>query len=336
MIQEPIPLNIRTSDYNNNNLHTRTPYVIDDENTLTIDTGWWNGLTQYIKNLLNKRLGASFKLGNVTIPHEFQSDDRLLTVYQTFQDGYDYNVWYEEKKGICPIGIKMVKLSGTEKVSLMKKDLSCLNELIAQFNEIFKERKPYFVRTSSTSGKNRIPIKPFDNTDDVLKYLISVDEFVLREFNRKEKDTYIIFIPWNSCINARNEFRLFVVNRKLTCASPQKWWVCHDYQSEEMAAIIEAIVGTNIYEKSPYDTFVADVYVDFEKKTCNLIEFNCFGDHSGAGASLFNWENDHDLLYGVAQKTDDNLSEVSGIPVLLPVGFAKAVLRYISRISYPI
>lgn len=127
---------------------------------------------------------------------------------------------------------------------------------------------------------------------------MSVKEFDLREFNQGDKDTYIILVPWNPKIDSRNKFRLFVVNRKLSCCSPQKWWECHNYTDDELMVIENSIIGCDIYEDSPYETFVADVYVDFEEKVCKLIELNCHGDHSGAGLSLFNWISDRDLLYG--------------------------------------
>lgn len=60
-------------------------------------------------------------------------------------------------------------------------------------------------------------------------------------------------------------------------------------------------MNTKILKQSPYDTFVADIYINFEEKTCNLIELNCTHSHSGCGSSLFNWVIDSEILHGLKQ-----------------------------------
>lgn len=316
------PINIRRSDFNTTNLHDRTPYMIIDD-VLVIDESWWKTLTKYIKNLLIQRLKEHFigkhipsnylfRIDGVEIPHKIQKDPRLTIVYQTYQDGYDYQLWHH----VAPPGVKMIKLSLATKDALYNKNIKDLSEIKSQLEEVLDGKQQYFVRTSSTSGKNEKYVEPFNDPNRVLTHLLSVKEFALREFGRPEKDTFIIFVPWNLDIDSRTEFRLFVVNRKLTCASPQKWWECHNYTEEELNIIENNIIHNRIYKESPYETFVADVYVDLDKKICNLIELNCFGDHSGAGSSLFNWETDHDIMYGLV----DELPE----------------FRYLSVISYSI
>ncbi len=308
------PLNISKNDYNTNNLYENNPYKIDSDNILVIDDSWWETLTPCIKIMLNQRLIEPFKIERVCVPQKgYQSDKRLSIVHQTFQDGHDYHVWYDITKG-APADVKMIKLSQGMKEALCAKDLNNLKELKLLIEKVCDGKQQYFVRTSSTSGKNEIPVKLFSDPDKIITHLLSVKEFVSREFERYEKDTYIIFVPWNPKIDSRTEFRLFIVNRKLTAASPQKWWECHNYTSEELCIIENAFLTSTLFQDSPYDSFVADVYVDLEKKTSNLIEINCFGDHSGAGSSLFNWENDHDLLYGIGEKEPE--------------------LRYISMFSY--
>ena len=143
---------------------------------------------------------------------------------------------------------------------------------------------------------------------------MEVKEFQHRDFAIQGKDTYIIIRPWNDKINARNEFRLFVVNRKITGASPQKWAQCHNYTEDELDIVEECILNADLLRFSPYDTFVADVYIDFETKKCHLIEFNCFGDHSGAGSSLFNWHTDRNILYGLSQPEIRFLSPINLYP----------------------
>ena len=171
----------------------------------------------------------------------------------------------------------------------------------------------YFIRLSGTSGKNEKPVRPFKNADDIIKHLATVELFKVREYNR-DKETVLVMIPWNDSIDPRCEFRIFVVNGKLTAASPQRFWELHQHSSEELEAFEKALNNITFIGKVPYDTFVADVYINVETSTCHLIELNPFGAHSGAGASFFNWIDDFEVLYG--RNT------------------AQAELRYLSAINY--
>jgi uncharacterized protein len=294
-----LPLNINRAEFNINNLHENDPYMIDPSGNLVLDTSWWNGLTQYIRDLLKPRLDEKYIFDDIKIPHEIQYDPRLAMVHRSFHQGYDYNVWYNETP-CAPQGVQMIKLTDAEKQALHLKDRDGSETLRHRISEVLNNNPGihYFIRTSSTSGKNEKSIKSYDRSDDIVEHLIDCEEFDLREFSHSDKPTHIIMVPWNPWINQRNEFRIFVVKRKLSCCSPQRWWESHDYTEDELTIIENAILGSEIYKDSPYETFVADVYVDFEEKECRLIELNCFGDYSGAGSSLFNWRTDRDLLYG--------------------------------------
>ena len=292
------PINIDRSLFNTNNIHQYDPYMIDENDILIIDKSWWKTLSDYAKELMTSRLkNYSFKIvPNVPTPHDVKSDDdrRLIIVYQTYQDSFDYHVW---GRVICPPGVKMIRVLDSEKKFFINKDLYGLDNLKSRISENL-DGKEYFLRTSSTSGKNDKYVRPFTNAEDILSHLFSVKEFYYREFNL-DKETYLILIPWNSNITARNEFRIFVQDRKICGASPQKWWECHNYTEDELDIIESTILDAKILKQSPYDTFIADVYIDFDKKICNLIEINCTGSHSGAGSSLFNWLHDTEILSGL-------------------------------------
>lgn len=105
-------------------------------------------------------------------------------------------------------------------------------------------------------------------------------------------------IPWNDKIDCRCEFRIFVVNKRITAASPQRFWDLHQYSSEELEAFEKAFeeAHKSFISDVPFATFVADVYVDVDSATCYLIELNPFGAHCGAGASFFNWIDDYNIL----------------------------------------
>lgn len=169
------PINIKKSDFNTNNIHENDPYIIGSScckpGELILDKSWWNSLTPYIQKLLNERLNGQYIFDTVTIPHEIQYDERLAIVHQSFQQGYDYNVWYGETKS-APQGVKMILISESEKIALHVKDKPHLKELRQKIADILNENTggQYFIRTSSTSGKNEKPTKPFDQPDEILEH----------------------------------------------------------------------------------------------------------------------------------------------------------------------
>jgi len=319
--RKPIPTNINPLDYNNNNLHEYDPYILTEDNTLIIDEEWYLSLTDYIKSLINNRLSGKYILGKVNIPHieqKLDCTDRLLTtVYQAYLEGFDYNVWYNPDIPNGPKNVKLIKMSNKIKEHFLNKDVTDFDDLITFKNNIqlcLEPNKDYFIRLSSTSGKNEKSIRPFNDVNKIIKHLMSVKLFEEQEYSQ-DKETYLIISPWNNIIDPRCEFRIFVVNNRITAASPQRYWELHQHSSEELESFEHALnnisfIGNNI----PYHTFVADVFIDVETSICHLIELNPFGAHCGAGSSLFNWYTDYDILYGLTKDAPE--------------------LRYLSAINY--
>jgi len=300
---------------------------VSDEQ-LVIDDEWFSSLTDYIKVLIDDRLHGNYVLGKVNMPHAYQVDDHpdrlLTTVYQSYLDGFDYHVWYSPELPNGPKDVKIIRISDSEKAALLNKDLTALTDLEAKISDNIENGKEYFVRLSSTSGKNEKAVRPFGKAVDIIKHLMSVKLFAEREYSR-DKETCLILMPWQNIISNRCEFRIFVVNDKLTAASPQVFWELHQYSAEELEAFEQALSSIEFIGKVPYHTFVADVFINIDTKICHLIELNPFGPASGAGASLFNWITDYDILYG--------------LPTIEAVAYEEyedgyAELRYLSAINY--
>jgi hypothetical protein len=295
---------------------------------IVIDDNWFSSLTDYIKGLIDARLHGKYILDKVELPHAYQVDDhpdRLLTaVYQSYLDGFDYHIWYSSDIPNGPKNVKIIRISDSEKAALLNKDLTALEGLETMISDSMESGKEYFVRLSSTSGKNEKAVRPFNSAIDIVKHLVSVKLFADREYNR-DKETCLIMMPWLSRISNRCEFRIFVVNDRLTAASPQAFWELHQYSVEELEAFEQALSSIEFIGKVPYHTFVADVFIDVDTKICHLIELNPFGPASGAGASLFNWITDYDVLHG--------------LPTIEAVAYEEeedgyAELRYLSAINY--
>jgi len=311
LVRKPIPINIKTSDYNNNNLYEYSPYLMR-EGELIIDVEWWESLSVISRQMIIKNTNNKFTLGEVDIPHVPQEHKSLTLIYQSYLDSFDYDMWYDLNISNVPKNVKLIKMTDEVKQAFLFRDDNILNDFKSLIDKNIEPNVSYFVRLSSTSGKNEKSVEPLDNADAIIKRLKCIDLFRKREFNKK-KDTYLILIPWNNDIVDGNEFRIFVVNNKLTAASPQRWWELYQYSQEELDVIENALNFIEFIDDVPYSTFIADVYINMKDEKCHLIEINPFGAHSGAGSSLFNWIDDYDLLHGKTQSPE---------------------LRYLSLISY--
>jgi len=323
----PVSPNINRNDYNNNNLHEYDPYILtEDQQGVIIDQVWYSSLTPYVRALLEERLKDRYTLGTVEVPHLAGKDsvDKLLTtIYQSYIDGFDYNIWYHPELPCGPCDVKMFPISDEVKKCLLY-NLDLDGELTDFTNKIqeymdtttTKDTTKYFVRLSSTSGKNERTVPPLGNAKDIVKHMIGNSLFNNQEYIRS-KPSWLVLIPWNEKIDPRYEFRIFVVNNRLVAASPQKWWELIQHTGEELELFEEVFAKIEFINhiNNPYHTFIADVYVDVENRVVKLIELNPFGAHCGAGSSLFNWIKDYDLLHG---------SSLTG----------EAELRYLSAINY--
>ena len=317
LIRTPIYPN-PNSTCNNRNVHEYTPYVIlNDENI--IDSDWWNTLSEYCKTTISERNNNNFRLDKVKIPHDFQFDNKskfLTITYKCYIDSFDYNIWYSylennkikdtpQNVGLILISTDLKKIFVEMYEDHMKYDNN-IKELEQFRNDIVKYMKndeQYFIRLSSTSGKNEKSVEPFSDPDEIINHIVSVKLFVDQEYKRENKESYLILMPWNENIDDRYEFRIFVVNNKLTAISQQNARKLYNYSCEELDIIEYALNNISFINKVPYGTYVGDVYVNIETKVCHLIELNPYGAHSGAGAALFNWIDDFDMLHGLS----DNL-----------------------------
>lgn len=281
MLRKPI---YQAVNCNNNNLHEYSPYLLN-----IIDQSWWHTLTDYCKELIIRKTNGNFVLNNVKTPHVFQFDNKdkfLKTIYQSYIDSFDYHLWYPYVSKY--INAKMIKM---DKELLLNKQY---DQLLKNINDILDG--DYFVRMSSTSGKNEKYVRPFNKATDIIHHITNVKLFMDQEFKR-DKDSYLILIPWKE-IDIRYEFRLFVVNGKLTAVSQQSIQL-FQYSSEELKDIEYALNHINFIKDCCEftNTFIADVYV--QDKICYLIELNPFGAHCGAGSGLFNWITDYNVLHGI-------------------------------------
>ena len=135
----PISPNVNNSNFNNGNLHQYDPYIIEDDHIL-IDIQWWSTLDLRIQYMINNHLDGKYKLGTVIIPHEIQNDNEykmLKIVYQSYIDGFDYNLWYNKNISELPQNVSMIHIHQNVKTILAdiyKQKKKCDDEELLEFN----------------------------------------------------------------------------------------------------------------------------------------------------------------------------------------------------------
>lgn len=176
----------------------------------------------------------------------------------------------------------------------------------------------YFVRSNSVSLKNGIHgTGPYRNIRKILESLITCNAGHNPFADFPVGCQYITFnlFPW---IDIKDEYRIFVHNRKITAISQQDlgtphmtmamtdnpFEYCHDVTNK-----IKDEFYTNIIpwmeHKSLNDIVIDMALISKGNTTCTdtgdlttyTIEFNPFGAEYASGSGLFHWELNHDKLY---------------------------------------
>lgn len=300
---------VDVTDCNTNNIHEYDPYIVQN-NCLYIDKEWWeNDLTNKARDTILQRtsLGRVVTDGSVKTPHHVSQNETLKTVYFSYIESFDYEHWYSNScdNPLAPRDVHIRKLSEKEQSLLIlgrleELELTNLREWIQKIIDHFAP-EPVFIRLSGTSGKNEKGLTPLRSTDKVIHRLGSVKLFKEQEYKIVDKTTSLIVMPWSQQMDPKTEFRVFIYRGRVTAASQQHWSSIFHYSSEEITTAALAIESATKDLVKFANTFVADVWIDFDKKTCHLIECNPFGAHCGAGSSLFNWIKDYDILHGKAE-----------------------------------
>lgn len=268
---------------------------------MKIDKTWWESLLPSTREKIALR---QFSLSTIEIPHKTTEDSEYcrkmrcaLTadadyIYHRYLDSFDYHVWFDENLTNGPKNVLLFSLSDMEKTLILKNDFKLLSERLER--EILSF--PLFIRLSGTSGKNSFELAPIQSIQDIFTFL-RLNKNVRFEL-QKPKETCLILMPWRKEIEPKYEFRIFVHERRLTAVSQQDWFELFEYDDDDLCLFKEAFDSIEFISQLPYNSFVADVWVDRKMQCVNLIECNPFGAHSASGSALFNWDKDFDQLHG--------------------------------------
>jgi hypothetical protein len=145
---------------------------------------------------------------------------------------------------------------------------------------------------------------PFFSSKDIVSGLCTSFRCYKQMLKNREKEKLFI-LPWNDMIQERDEFRVFVCDKRITAIS--QYNIHEDYGLKhtdlfKLAKIIIDLVKykvINIINSLP-PSFTVDVFIsDIDNLSNNMIiEVNSFGKELAAGSCLFNWTKDHAQLYG--------------------------------------
>eukprot|EP01084_Bolivina_argentea_P259923 438787_1 len=312
------------TDYNTNNYHEYNPWIYNETNEcLTIDKMWFESIPSFLQNSLKHHFNQTKIIfcSEFKYPHKYVGNNVEIKAYTTYLRGFDYDCWYNNSITNGPKNVKIINITTSMKNDLLHitkqrcidnnthsdkyiinyKQYKSLIKLKNILSTYFDGNSEYFIRYGSSSAKHDFKLYPITNEDSAMDYLTKSLKFYQFEYLKKNKQTKLILIPWNHNICGRNEFRMFIYRNTVTGISQQNWYNVYNYNDNELNIVIDTVFEKIKYWRNDiiYDSYVADVWIDFENCNAYLIECNPWGIFGSSGSSLFDWKDHYDVLYGV-------------------------------------
>lgn len=217
--------------------------------------------------------------------------DSLHNLYHVVEiDGKDCKVILEAgKSGVI-----------TQRLPLMYED-----DIMEVTSKIHLPYVKCFARMERCSLKDGcLGAGPFFTSKDIVSGLCTSFRCYKQFLKNREKERLFI-LPWNDMIQERDEFRVFVCDKRITAIS--QYNIHEDYGLKDkhlfkLANIIIDLVKCKVINtiSTLPPSFSVDVFIsDIDNLSNNLIiEVNSFGKELAAGSCLFNWTKDREQLYG--------------------------------------
>jgi hypothetical protein len=215
--------------------------------------------------------------------------------------------------------------------SINRTDLSQLNELKLRIQSKMRPNQYYFARLSTRSPKdttqrdishsdkssqeqiaNQYLKLKVNNASQIINLLINsnrvaYDIAAYFKFKTNGDVLNLVLRDWIEDIHHEYEFRCYVHEHQLTAISQYYCYDVFDVLQDEahIREIVDSIM--DFHKKSTdqigYPSYVIDLLYNKEKKQISVIECNPHGSYMSSGSALFNWETDHDILYGTNTHT---------------------------------
>lgn len=241
--------------------------------------------------------------------------DKIYFPFYYLEDYYldlfeELNIDYNEKNGKIYVNAKDI---GWELLYLTKCHIysaivwyPCLSkytmkseliEITSNIKDVLEQANitfPKFIKLDTVSAKDVSENNIYYNISQVENIFMSSQRILNTIESRKKNYLFIREINWNIVNKNGIELRVFVYNLKITA-------ICGGvYIKEDDKIIILELIKKffiNVLEDLPYRDSVVDIFIHDNKKEIIIIELNNFGADSPAGAGLYNWKDDYDILY---------------------------------------
>lgn len=157
-----------------------------------------------------------------------------------------------------------------------------------------------FVRTEKTSLKTGCyGIGPYNSLKDILKSTATT-KFGHHAFNQDDKEINIYLMKYEK-IDISKEFRVFVVDNKISCISQQNiyeksYYLISHPNLTELVEKLNLYFENNVKDKlAEYKNYIMDIALN-ERNEFYFIEINPFGKNYTSGSACFHWINDHQTI----------------------------------------
>jgi hypothetical protein len=282
--------------YNDNRLIKYTPIIPSEP--IIIDDCWFQKQSVKLKKDIYN-VFPNLILDEVELPHyDFKENEiywKFISIYkqQYLFDNYEFlfddcyivnltNSDIEELLGLCILYKQNPEILNDIKSRI---NFDFYEKIQIQLNKCNNDNKGVFVKTSIKSAKHHKKLEPCFTVEDVLSNLIispQVTQSLLVE------NCNIIMRKWNNNISSLNEFRVFILDKKIKCISQQKLEPLNiSLESNIITGSIRKL-WSDISQKIDYNDCVIDCYI--QDNIAFVIEINSGGAWSTAGSALFSWD----------------------------------------------
>lgn len=289
-------INSKPLIYNDNRLIEYTPIIPSDP--IIIDDCWFlkqsYKLQQDIYNAFPNLL-----LDEIELPcHNFKENEiywKFIRIYKQqylfdkyeflFDDCYVVNLSeneIEQLLGLCILYKQNPQILNDVKCRISH-DL--YEKIQIQLEKCNHDNTGIFVKTSIKSAKHHKKLTPCHTVEDVLGNLIISPQVIQ---SLLVENCNIIMRKWNNNINNNNEFRVFILDKKIKCISQQKLEPI-DIKLEQNIIINNICqMWEKLSKQIDYNDCTIDCYI--HNNIAYVIEINSGGAWSTAGSALFCWK----------------------------------------------
>jgi len=227
----------------------------------------------------------------------------LDNLYDTLCESYDANKWYHKIKEFTFESV-LIDLSQNQINYILEKesdDFGLVDKINNEILPLTTNNNKIFVRLYSLSPKDSIyfPSMIISNADDVIQLLRSSERTI--DYLKNYSNQGIILRQYEKSLKSKNEFRLFIFDKKLRAISQYQYYIkIEKYSDSDLRQIIyDSICDyfNKVANLIDYSDYVLDIVFLNNFSTIKIIEINTFGPGLLSEGGLFDWKNDYDIMH---------------------------------------